>query len=347
MRSSLPKVFFLIISGLILSVFVNVPVVFGQCPSGYAEELFSGRCILPHNVSRNSKLKYSVCPIGYREDQKTKECIPPSSAKANVVFQKSNSQDAKKFPASTKVRSRPQAYWVGEDGQWFLKIDHGSDCSDLFVLKGIDENKEPRHKQPWFKRMMARLETPEIWLSERDTFGDDLVEAIAQGGGFFAVWALEQKRNKLNRLPVDWVRLYETDGWYRLQIGSKEAKVMMQQLGAKKGAVGLQLFGSPIWAGAHFDALSSDRMGFELNKRASKPKITPPLICEMVRPSDWNTYRGIELEKLCKGHRRRAKETEITLNDTAQGNQPKSCFPQIVLNHSSRNLASRGLRGSL
>jgi hypothetical protein len=116
---------------------------------------------------KHSELKYAVCPEGYREDHTTKQCIQSTQDHAHRVSQKEKATRAQTFQSSSKVRPKPGTYWVGEDGQCFLTIDRSSECSNLFVLKGIPEDVQPRNKQPWLKRMMSQLRTPQIWLSDR------------------------------------------------------------------------------------------------------------------------------------------------------------------------------------
>ena len=267
----------------------------------------------------------SACPTGHIEDMKLAVC----ASEDDDVAWKVTAAPAENEPEASAVSidkimmadlQQPytgrEAYLTDDQGSWFLRLEAGSNCTQLYVLKGWPEDGEPAMRnQPWFKRMFKEGHPPQVFYASIS----DYIEKRA-----FESFFIDE--NGLNGFLTEmrpWgMSLHETDTWYRLQIHSNEFKKLIASdfLGDRLKTV---VFYSPdIIVGGGFEPIDAARIKSELARTDEWPRANTDLMCSLIRSDRSTLLTEAGLSQKCVGTRAKVSERRISLTEAA--NYPKA-----------------------
>ena len=260
----------------------------------------------------------SACPPGQIEDMKLSVC----ASENDDVSWKVARAPAENEPEASAVSidkimmadlQQPytgrEAYLTDDQGSWFLRLEAGSNCTQLYVLKGWPEDGEPAMRnQPWFKRMFKERHPPQVFYASIS----DYIEKRA-----FEYFFTDE--NGLNGFLTEmrpWgMSLHETDTWYRLQIHSNEFKRLIASEFSDKHLKTVVFYGSNFIVGADFEPIDAARIKNELARTDEWPRANTDLMCTLIRSDRSALLSEVGLAQECVGTRAKISETRVSLNE--------------------------------
>ena len=266
-----------------------------------------------------------ACPPGQIEDMQFAVCSPEKDGASWALV---NSRPGKETRASpTNIEKvmmvdlqQPylgrETYLVDEQGSWFLRLEAGSNCTHLYVIKGWSENGEPAiSHQPWFKRVMSLGKSPQVfYASISDYISERIYEMIHPDddelGGF------------LTRMHPWGMAFFETDTWYRLQIHSNELKQLIVDEYAKNRLKTVVFNNANYVVGGDFELLDTARIRRELRRTDQWPRANSDLFCSLIRSNQSRLQKEAGLTQTCAGKQAKITETRVPLRQGA--NEPKA-----------------------
>lgn len=266
-----------------------------------------------------------ACPPGQIEDMKLAVC----ASEDDDVSWKVTAAPAENEPEASAVSidkimmadlQRPytgrESYLTDEQGSWFLRLEAGSNCTQLYVLKGWPEDGEPAiRNQPWFKRMFKERRPPQVFYASIS----DYIEKRA-----FEYFLTDE--NGLNGFLTEmrpWgMSLHETDTWYRLQIHSNEFKRLIASDFSGDRLKTVVFYSPNIIVGGDFEPIDAARIKSELARTDEWPRANTDLMCSLIRSDRSALLTEAGLSQECIGRRPDISERRISLSEAA--NYPKA-----------------------
>jgi hypothetical protein len=266
-----------------------------------------------------------ACPPGQIEDMKLAVC----ASEDDDVSLKVTGAPAENEPEASAVSidkimmadlQQPytgrEAYLTDDQGSWFLRLEAGSNCTQLYVLKGWPEDGEPAiRNQPWFKRMFKGRHPPQVFYASIS----DYIEKRA----FEYFFTDENGWNGFLTEMRPWgMSLYETETWYRLQIHSNELKRLIASEFSDERLKTVVFYGSNFIVGGDFEPIDAARIKSELARTDEWPRANTDFMCSLIRSDRSELLTETGLSQKCIGTRAKISERRISLNEAA--NYPKA-----------------------